>query len=137
MEHSPENCKEVFALLSDYLDLELPPENCDEIKRHLANCPPCVEFVESLRKTVGLCHGYEPGVTPAHLNAEFAPNSRRPGARCWLPARGRPSERVSGQLSGFDPLQGRGVDADQPSEQAVLHLARPCGVVGTIGRVAE
>ena len=70
MEHSPENCKEVFALLSDYLDLELPPENCDEIKRHLANCPPCVEFVESLRKTVGLCHGYEPGVTPAHLNAE-------------------------------------------------------------------
>jgi anti-sigma factor RsiW len=70
MEHHPENCREVFALLSDYLDLELPPENCDEIKRHLADCPPCVEFVESLRKTVALCHGYEPGVKPAPLSAE-------------------------------------------------------------------
>jgi len=31
METHPETCQEVLALLSDYLDLELPPEACDQI----------------------------------------------------------------------------------------------------------
>ena len=33
-----EKCKEVFALLSDYLNLELPPEACAEIEGHLGGC---------------------------------------------------------------------------------------------------
>ncbi len=69
MPHEPENCKEIFALLSQYLDLELPPEACQEIDQHLAGCAPCVDFVESLRKTVALCRGYEPGVMPEPLTA--------------------------------------------------------------------
>ena len=56
----PENCKEIFALLSDYLNLELPVEACQEIENHLAGCPPCIEFAESLRKTVELCRHYRP-----------------------------------------------------------------------------
>lgn len=48
-------CKEIFALLSDYLDDELPEDICREIDAHIAGCPPCVAFVESLRKTVELC----------------------------------------------------------------------------------
>lgn len=70
MGHHPENCKEVFALLSDYLDLELPPEACEQIKNHLAGCAPCVEFVESLRKTVALCRSYGPNVMPKPLSEE-------------------------------------------------------------------
>ena len=58
------NCKEVFAMLSEYLDLELPPEECREIEEHLAGCPPCIEFANSLRKTVELCRGYEPRELP-------------------------------------------------------------------------
>jgi anti-sigma factor RsiW len=68
MEHNPESCKDVFELLSQYLDMELPPEACREIEGHLAGCPPCVEFAESLRRTVALCHKYEPGVMPAPLS---------------------------------------------------------------------
>jgi anti-sigma factor RsiW len=63
MEHAG-NCKEIFATLSEYLDLELPPEACRELEQHLAGCPPCIEFVNSLRKTVELCHEYEPREIP-------------------------------------------------------------------------
>jgi anti-sigma factor RsiW len=65
-----EKCKEVFALLSDYLNLELPPDACAQIENHLAGCAPCVEFAESLRKTVELCHRYQPAELPEPLGAE-------------------------------------------------------------------
>ena len=65
-----EKCKEVFALLPDYLDLDLPPEACQEIEAHIAGCAPCIEFAESLRKTVGLCRQYQPTELPAPLGQE-------------------------------------------------------------------
>jgi anti-sigma factor RsiW len=65
-QHSAE-CKEIFTLLSDYLNLELPPESCREIETHLAGCAPCVEFVESLRKTIELCRRYRPAELPSPL----------------------------------------------------------------------
>ena len=57
-------CKEIFSLLSDYLNLELPPDACQQIEAHLAGCPPCIEFAESLRKTVELCRRYRPTELP-------------------------------------------------------------------------
>ncbi|HTR38981.1 MAG TPA: zf-HC2 domain-containing protein [Bryobacteraceae bacterium] len=63
----PEKCQEVFALLSEYLNLELPPDACREIEQHLAGCAPCVEFAESLRKTVELCRRYQPAELPGPL----------------------------------------------------------------------
>ena len=65
-----ESCQEVFALLSEYLDLELPAQTCQEIESHLAGCAPCIEFVESLRKTMELCRGYQPQVAPEPLNQQ-------------------------------------------------------------------
>jgi hypothetical protein len=59
-----EKCKETFSLLSDYLNLELPPDACQEIETHLAGCPPCIEFAESLRKTIELCRRYRPTELP-------------------------------------------------------------------------
>jgi len=64
------DCKEIFASLSEYLDLELPPDACKEIEAHLAGCPPCIEFVESLRKTVQLCRQYRPAELPGPLGAQ-------------------------------------------------------------------
>lgn len=64
------DCKEVFELLSQWLDLELPPDACRDIQEHLAGCPPCIEFAESLRKTVALCRGYIPGEVPAPIGAQ-------------------------------------------------------------------
>ena len=70
MGHQPEDCKQVFALLSEYLNLELPPEACRDIEHHLEGCPPCVEFVESLRKTIDLCRSYAPAEIPPPLGAK-------------------------------------------------------------------
>jgi anti-sigma factor RsiW len=64
MSHNPEKCKAVFEVLSQYLDFELPPEACAEVEDHLADCTPCVEFAESLRKTVDLCRKYQPATMP-------------------------------------------------------------------------
>jgi len=60
-------CREVFSLLSDYLNLELPPDACQEMEAHIAGCPPCIEFTESLRKTVELCRHYQPTEMPEPL----------------------------------------------------------------------
>jgi RNA polymerase sigma-70 factor (ECF subfamily) len=65
-----EKCEEIFTLLSEYLNLELPPGACHEIETHLAGCPPCIEFAESLRKTVELCHRYEPRELPEPLERD-------------------------------------------------------------------
>ena len=62
-----EKCREVFSLLSDYLNLELPPDACQEMEAHIAGCPPCIEFTESLRKTVELCRHYKPTELPEPL----------------------------------------------------------------------
>ena len=70
MSRHDSNCEEVFALLSDYLNLELPPEACTEVESHLAGCEPCVEFAESLRKTVDLCRQYQPAEMPAPLSEQ-------------------------------------------------------------------
>lgn len=66
-EHSHGDCKEIFASLSAYLDMELPPDACREIERHMEGCPPCIEFAESLRKTVRLCQEYAAGEAPGPM----------------------------------------------------------------------
>jgi RNA polymerase sigma-70 factor (ECF subfamily) len=83
MKHDPERCREIFALLSQYLDLELPPEACRDIERHMAGCPPCVEFAESLRRTVEICRGYKPGVMPEPISE----SARGELERAWRKAR--------------------------------------------------
>ena len=65
-----ENCREVFALLSQYLDVELPVETCEQIRHHIAGCAPCIEFTESLRKTVDLCRKYKPAELPGPIGHE-------------------------------------------------------------------
>lgn len=63
-------CKQVFAMLSQYLDRDLPADLCDRIGDHIGECPPCVEFVRSLERTVELCRKFEiehPGQVPAEV----------------------------------------------------------------------
>lgn len=58
------DCEHIFALLSEYLDQELPPASCEELEQHLRQCPPCIQFVRSLRRSVDLCRqlGQNPDV---------------------------------------------------------------------------
>jgi anti-sigma factor RsiW len=58
-------CKRLFAMLSEYLDAELPVKNCRELERHLKGCEPCVAYLESLKATVEACRRYRvPKVPP-------------------------------------------------------------------------
>jgi RNA polymerase sigma-70 factor (ECF subfamily) len=66
----PGNCEEVFALLSEYLEAALPAGTCQEIEAHLADCPPCIEFLNSLKRTIELCHGCESEERPRPLSGE-------------------------------------------------------------------
>ena len=65
-----DTCREMFALLSEYFDLELPPDARQEIEAHLAECPPCIKFAESLRKTVELCRRYRPTELPEPIGRQ-------------------------------------------------------------------
>ncbi len=65
-----DDCRDLFAALSEYLDAELPAADCAAIEKHIADCPPCVEFVNSLRKTVALCRTPMEPVGPPAVTAE-------------------------------------------------------------------
>ena len=56
------DCNAIFAMLSKYLDQELPPATCEELERHIRDCAPCVAFVDSLKKSVRLCRDYKADV---------------------------------------------------------------------------
>jgi anti-sigma factor (TIGR02949 family) len=68
-------------MLSEYLDEELPPDTCEQIRSHIAGCPPCVEFVNSLERSVQLLHKYRseeaPGPLPESARAELRETYRR------------------------------------------------------------
>ncbi len=88
-------CKEVFALLSDYLNLELPADACEDMHAHIASCAPCIEFVESLRKTVDLCRRFQPQEVPAPLGEE-AKAQLMQAYKNMLAARNKTADRPEG-----------------------------------------
>ena len=48
------NCREFTEFLDNYLFGNLPPEERAEFERHLAECPWCVAYLDSYRKTIEL-----------------------------------------------------------------------------------
>src|SRR5262249_21279499 len=48
-------CREVFDLLSDYVDGELDSQTRETLARHLEACPPCENFLKTFQKTRFLC----------------------------------------------------------------------------------
>jgi RNA polymerase sigma-70 factor (ECF subfamily) len=62
---SDRHCKQIFALLSEYLDGQLPVKNCRELERHLKDCRPCIAYLESLKTTVEAWCRYQVGRIPA------------------------------------------------------------------------
>jgi RNA polymerase sigma-70 factor (ECF subfamily) len=59
------HCKQIFAVLSEYLDAQLPAKNCRELERHLKGCRPCIAYLESLKTTVEACRRYKAPRAPA------------------------------------------------------------------------
>jgi anti-sigma factor (TIGR02949 family) len=47
-------CKTLVDLLVDYLDGALTPDVLEELERHLQDCPPCLAYLNTYRKTAEL-----------------------------------------------------------------------------------
>ena len=71
------SCQQIFAMLSEYLDAELPPDVCEKLSGHIQGCKPCVAFVESLQRSVELCRNFQPDTLPAPLAEEVRASLRR------------------------------------------------------------
>jgi anti-sigma factor RsiW len=60
----PEECRRIFAALSEFLDGNLPARNCRQLQKHLSDCKPCIEYLETLKKTIGACRLYKAAPAP-------------------------------------------------------------------------
>jgi anti-sigma factor RsiW len=45
-------CRQAFELLSEWLDGEVPADLAAEIDAHICSCAPCVQFLESLKRSI-------------------------------------------------------------------------------------
>lgn len=53
-------CKDLLALLGDYVDGTVEPALCEEFERHMGGCTACQVVVDNLRKTIRIyCAGRE------------------------------------------------------------------------------
>ncbi len=51
----PDDCRSLFANLSDYLDGEVEPATCEKMREHIKACPACVAFLRDLRLAIDRC----------------------------------------------------------------------------------
>jgi anti-sigma factor RsiW len=66
-------CVDGVALLMDYLEGTLAPQERDAIESHVSGCPRCTAFVESYRQTPRILRA----ATAAALPQELAESLRR------------------------------------------------------------
>jgi len=55
----PVECKRMFAGLSEYIDKRVDDLACERIEKHLADCPPCVAFINDLTRAVERCRALD------------------------------------------------------------------------------
>lgn len=60
-------CREVVDLLSDYIDGECTSQVEGLIDAHLADCPHCIAFVNTFRKSVKMTKALDYGDIPKDL----------------------------------------------------------------------
>src|ERR1019366_7805979 len=61
----PDECRDLFANLSEYLDGRVEPVTCDQMRSHIEACPACVAFLRDLRAAIDRCHSLETPCDPA------------------------------------------------------------------------
>ncbi len=64
----PLECRKLFAGLSEFIDGNADQLSCEHIQKHLADCPPCVAFVEDLSRAVERCKNVEVQCDPKVAN---------------------------------------------------------------------
>ncbi len=57
-------CREIPNILSDYVDGELSPDKCQQIRVHLEHCVECRNFVETFQKSLDWVHQLDRNTAP-------------------------------------------------------------------------
>ena len=55
----PDECRDLFANLSEYLDGRVKPVTCDQMRGHIEACPSCVAFLRDLRAAIDRCRSLD------------------------------------------------------------------------------
>lgn len=74
-------CTEVRALLADYLEDALPPDQAQQVEAHLQVCPVCVRERRALERTTALLRQWSPIVPSERIWAGIEERLRARGAR--------------------------------------------------------
>jgi len=64
-------CRRLLKHLSGYLDRDLDPSLCRRIEAHMKGCNPCLAFIRTIEKTVGVLHRQPPAAPSARLKARL------------------------------------------------------------------
>ncbi len=67
----PDECMDLFANLSEYLDGRVEPVTCEQMREHIEACPSCVVFLRDLRAAIDRCRSLRFSCSP-----EVAPRLR-------------------------------------------------------------
>ncbi len=70
-DHDHQHCLEMFEKLSEYIDGELDHATCAEIQKHADDCVACFACLETLKRTVALCHNVEDKPIPHNLSEKL------------------------------------------------------------------
>jgi predicted anti-sigma-YlaC factor YlaD len=62
-------CRQLLKHLSDYLDRDIDPAICRHIESHMKDCKPCIAFVKTLKKSIGVLNRQPPAVPSEKLRA--------------------------------------------------------------------
>jgi RNA polymerase sigma-70 factor (ECF subfamily) len=55
----PDECRDLFANLSEYLDGRVEPVTCEQMRGHIEACPSCVAFLHDLRAAIDRCRSLD------------------------------------------------------------------------------
>ena len=64
-------CKELLALLNDYVDGDLAQELEEAFREHLGGCSPCEVVVDNIRHTITVYKAGQPVELPAELRQKL------------------------------------------------------------------
>jgi len=64
-------CKEVVHLLNEYLEANLKKEAMLDLDQHLSDCPECLCFINTYRKTVQVCKKLQAKDIPEALHTKL------------------------------------------------------------------
>lgn len=64
-------CKEMLAVLNEYVDGTIDPAVCEEFVKHMADCNPCQVVVDNIRKTITLYKNGQPYDLPIRFREQL------------------------------------------------------------------